>query len=185
MQIDDVSQRLLVTTGGGGDGELLIDWALSAYEAEAGALPPGLFVVGPFMRADLRAGFERRASVLPSVKMLTFEPRMEHLMAGCLAVASMGGYNTFCEVLSFDKRGLIVPRHVPRLEQTIRAEAAERLGLVRMLREPEEGVRGDPAVMRDALRALPGQALPSLSAAPGLLGGIEKIVAMCGAWFGR
>lgn len=185
VQIDDVSQRLLVTTGGGGDGELLIDWALSAYEADASALPPALFVVGPFMRADLRAGFERRAAVLPSVKMLTFEPRMEHLMAECLAVASMGGYNTFCEVLSFDKRGLIVPRHVPRLEQTIRAEAAERLGLVRMLREPEEGVSGEPAVMRDALRVLPGQALPSRSAAPGLLGGIEKIVSMCGAWFGR
>src|SRR6185295_17679441 len=29
---DDLSKRILVTTGGGGDGELLIDWALSAYE---------------------------------------------------------------------------------------------------------------------------------------------------------
>lgn len=104
-------------------------------------------------------------------------------MADCLAVASMGGYNTFCEVLSFDKRALIVPRHTPRLEQTIRAEAAERLGLARMLREPDAAP--DPQAMVEALRALPSQNLPSRSAVPGLLGGLEKIVAQCGAWLQR
>jgi predicted glycosyltransferase len=95
----------------------------------------------------------------------------------------MGGYNTFCEVLSFDKRALIVPRHVPRQEQTIRAEAAERLGLVKMLREPDGAP--PPDTMIEALRALPAQALPSRRAIPGLLGGLEKIVGLCGAWFGR
>ena len=43
----------------------------------------------------------------------------------------MGGYNTFCEILSFDKRALIVPRTAPRMEQIIRASPrAEELGLV-------------------------------------------------------
>ena len=46
--LDDLSQRIMVTTGGGGDGELLIDWALSAYERNARALPPALIVPGPF-----------------------------------------------------------------------------------------------------------------------------------------
>ena len=183
--IDDLAERLLITTGGGGDGELLIDWALQAYEAHTTRLPPALFVVGPFMRADLRAAFERRAGAVANVRMLTFEPRMEHLMAESRAVACMGGYNTFCEVLSFDKRALIVPRRVPRLEQTIRAEAATRLKLVNMLREPDEGVAPDPAVMRDALHALPQQTLPSVAASPGLLGGIETILSICGGWFAR
>ena len=41
----------------------------------------------------------------------------------------MGGYNTFCEVLSFDKPAVIVPRTAPRLEQYIRAcRAEERFG---------------------------------------------------------
>ena len=35
----------------------------------------------------------------------------------------MGGYNTYCEILSFDKPALIVPRMRPRLEQLIRARA--------------------------------------------------------------
>ncbi|MBL8782921.1 MAG: hypothetical protein JNL06_18435 [Alphaproteobacteria bacterium] len=183
--LEDVDRRLLVTTGGGGDGELLIDWALSAYEAEARGLPPALFVVGPFMRAEARAAFEKRAAVIPSINMLTFEPRMEHLMAACLGVVSMGGYNTFCEMLSFDKRALIVPRHVPRLEQTIRAEAAERLGLARMLREPEEGVAPDASAMVAALKRVPSQNVPSQGSVHGLLDGLETIVKQSGAWFGR
>jgi predicted glycosyltransferase len=183
--LEDVDRRLLVTTGGGGDGELLIDWALSAYEAEARALPPALFVVGPFMRAEARSAFEKRAAQIPSINMLTFEPRMEHLMAACLGVVSMGGYNTFCEMLSFDKRALIVPRHIPRLEQTIRAEAAERLGLARMLREPEEGVVPNAAAMVAALKRVPSQNVPSQGSVHGLLDGLETIVKQSGAWFGR
>jgi predicted glycosyltransferase len=172
-----------VTAGGGGDGELLIDWVLRAYEHDARRLAPALIVPGPFMRAEARSSFEQRAAALPQVNMLTFEPRMEHLMEGCLAVASMGGYNTFCEILSFDKRALLVPRHTPRLEQTIRAEAAERLGLVHMLREPDG--TPEPGAMVAALRSLPDQALPSRSAAPGLLDGLSTIVEKCGAWFGQ
>ncbi len=178
----DIGQRILVTAGGGGDGEQLIDWVLRAYERDARALAPALIVPGPFMRADMRAAFEQRAAAIPQVNTLTFEPRMEHLMADCLAVASMGGYNTFCEILSFDKRALLVPRHTPRLEQTIRAEAAERLGLIRMLREPDGAAV--PEVMVAALQALPSQALPSRSRAPGLLDGLATIVDRCGAWFG-
>jgi predicted glycosyltransferase len=183
--LEDVDRRLLVTTGGGGDGELLIDWALSAYEAKAQALPPALFVVGPFMRAEARAAFEKRASAIPSIGMLTFEPRMEHLMADCLGVVSMGGYNTFCEILSFDKRALIVPRHVPRLEQTIRAEAAARLRLARMLREPDDGVVPDLQAMVTALKHVASQNVPSQGTVHGLLDGLPTIVRQCSAWFGR
>ncbi len=181
--LPDVAKRIVVTAGGGGDGELLMDWVLKAYERDARALAPALIVPGPFMRADARAAFERRAAALPALRMLTFEPRMEHLMAECLGVASMGGYNTFCEILSFDKRALIVPRRTPRLEQTIRAEAAEKLGLLRTLREPEEPPAAEAMV--EALRALPSQAVPSRSAIPGLLDGLPNIVERCGTWFGR
>ncbi len=45
----------------------------------------------------------------------------------------MGGYNTICEVLSFRKPALIVPRVKPRREQLIRAERLQALGLVDLL----------------------------------------------------
>jgi predicted glycosyltransferase len=84
----------------------------------------------------------------------------------------MGGYNTFCEILSFDKRALIVPRTRPRLEQYIRASAARALGLGNML--PDDG-RRDAAVMATALRQLPQQNLPSEVVIPGLLDGLPSV----------
>ena len=59
-------------------------------------------------------------------------------MAAASGIVAMGGYNTFCEILSFDKPALIVPRTEPRLEQYIRASRAQALGLTRML---DAGVR--------------------------------------------
>jgi predicted glycosyltransferase len=179
--IEDLANRVLVTTGGGGDGEALISWILDVYEAQGPSLPKALIVLGPFMRAEARASFEARAASL-SMPCEVFEPRMEHLMADCSAVVSMGGYNTFCEILSFDKPALIVPRHTPRFEQTIRAEAAERLGWLRMLPEPAEDTHGDVAVMANALRALPKQAPPSAHPIPNVLAGLENVVAWSKPW---
>ena len=177
--VSDLRERILVTAGGGGDGETLINWVLEAYEFNGSVLPPALIVPGPFMAADVRHQFERRISKLSMLRTLTFEPRMEHLMADCLAVVTMGGYNTFCEILSFDKRAIIVPRRVPRCEQTIRAQAAEKLGLARWLPEPQEGQTPDAAVMASALAQVSAQPTPLTSAPPHLLSGLENVIAHC------
>src|SRR3546814_11240783 len=79
-------------------------------------------------------------------------------MARCAAIVARGGYNTFCEILSFDKRALIVPRTEPRLEQFIRAKRAEELGLLSVVVEDPDR---DPKAMADAIRRLPAQKLPS------------------------
>ena len=85
-------------------------------------------------------------------------------MARAAGVVAMGGYNTFCEILSFDKRALIVPRTAPRLEQFIRTKRAAELGLLRLLSEHEGR---DPRVMAAALRRLPQQPPPSAVLIPG------------------
>lgn len=163
---------LLVTPGGGGDGEGLVDWVLSAYE-RAPDLLRALIVCGPFMHAESRRRIEARAARLPHVEVLTFAPDMERLMTAATAVVAMGGYNTFCEILSFDKPSLIVPRTRPRLEQFIRAREAERQGLLRML--PHDEDNPDPQQMIDALKALPSQPRPSSVVIPGLLDGHSAI----------
>ena len=108
---------LLVTTGGGGDGEGLIDWVLSAYEAEPDLPYPALLVLGPFMNLERRIAFQERAARLDRVNVITFETRFERLLECAVGVVAMGGYNTFCEILSFNKPALIVPRTRPRQEQ--------------------------------------------------------------------
>jgi len=84
----------------------------------------------------------------------------------------MGGYNTFCEILSFNKRSLIVPRTKPRMEQYLRATKAKELGLSSMLED--DGVR-DWKAMATALRQVPQQALPSQVVVPGLLDGLDNV----------
>jgi predicted glycosyltransferase len=170
---------LLVTTGGGGDGEGLIEWVLRAYEHDPLLPYPALLVLGPFMQAERQREFMERAAKLKRVDTITFHGQLEHLLARATAVVAMGGYNTFCEVLSLDKRALIVPRTEPRLEQHIRAERAAELGLVSML--SDDGTY-DPAVMAAALRALPRQNRPSEVVVPGLLEGLQNVSRLVAPW---
>ena len=173
---------LLVTTGGGGDGESLVEWVLRAYECDPLLPYPALFVLGPFMQPERQAEFMERASRLKRVDMMTFHGHMETLVAGAAAVVAMGGYNTFCEVLSLDKRALIVPRTAPRLEQFIRASRAAALGLVSML--ADDG-RYEGATMAAALRQLPRQTLPSSVVVPGLLEGLKNVSRLVAPWIDR
>jgi predicted glycosyltransferase len=159
---------ILVTVGGGGDGEAIIDWVLRAYESDAQLPYPALLVLGPFMQSERQTEFLARAAKLKNVEGITFEAQMEALMARAIGVVAMGGYNTFCEILSFDKRAIIVPRTAPRMEQYIRAARAQELGLVSMLLDDKQR---DPYTMATALRQLPQQQLPSHVVVPGLLDG--------------
>jgi predicted glycosyltransferase len=170
---------LLVTTGGGGDGEGLIDWVLRAYEHDPLLPYPALLVLGPFMQPERQAQFMDRAAKLKRVDAITFHGQLETLVSRAAGVVAMGGYNTFCEVLSLDKRALIVPRTAPRLEQFIRAERAAKLGLVGML--SDDGTY-DPAVMAAALRALPRQNRPSDVVVPGLLEGLKNVSRLAAPW---
>ncbi len=180
-QLPEITQRpfLLVTPGGGGDGEGLIDWVLRAYESHEILPYPALIVLGPFMQRERRIEFLNRVAHLPRVEAITFDAHMEHLVQNAVGVVAMGGYNTFCEILSLDKRAIIVPRKRPRMEQFIRAHRAEKLGLVRML---EDDGSYDPAAMAAALRHLPRQPLPSEVVIPGLLEGLDNVDRLVLPW---
>ncbi len=170
VEIDE--PYLLVTAGGGGDGYDLFDWVLRAYESDPRLPYAPLFVLGPFMNAAQQEDLMRRIEALPRARSITFDSHVELLMAEAAGIVSMGGYNTFCEILSFDKRAVVVPRCRPRQEQLVRAQQAERLGLIRML-DPERG--RDTAVMAGAIRELPDQPAPSASLIPGMLEGLECV----------
>jgi predicted glycosyltransferase len=174
---------ILVTTGGGGDGEAVIDWVLRAYEHDRAMPYPALLVLGPFMQSERQAEFLARAAQLDDVEAITFDAQIENLMDRAIGLVGMGGYNTFCEILSFDKRALIVPRTRPRMEQYIRASRAAELGLIRML--TEEGNNRDPRIMATALRDLPQQRLPSEVVVPGLLDGLDNVNRLTNQWLSR
>ena len=96
-------------------------------------------------------------------------------MERAVGIVAMAGYNTFCEILSLDKRAILIPRVKPRREQLLRAERAAARGLVRML-DPE-GVH-DPAAMAAALRGLSQQPVPSERGAAQMLDGLRVITGL-------
>ncbi|MCX8952537.1 glycosyltransferase [Ruegeria sp. NA] len=165
---------ILITPGGGGDGKALVNLVLSAYEKDPDLSPRAVLVYGPFLSGELRNDFEGRVAALNGrVTAVGFESQIETLFAGAEGVVCMGGYNTFCEVLSFDKRAVIVPRTTPRLEQWIRASRAEELGLVKMLDEQRDSLT--PDAMIRAIRNLPHQSVPSQAIQSGLLDGLDYV----------
>ncbi len=170
---------IMVTAGGGGDGDAMLDWVLRAYENDPDLPVPGFFVFGPFLDADLQASFNARIAKLPNVDSIIFDTQPESLIDNATAIVAMGGYNTFCEILSFNKRALIVPRTQPRLEQFIRASRSQEFGLVKMLIHDAindlEDEAPDWRLMATALRHLPQQGLPSEVILPGLLDGLDNV----------
>lgn len=156
---------LLVTPGGGKDGVEMVAAALGALQGGADAV----VVLGPFMDESHRAAFKRRAESMPNIRMLDSHARMELLVENAAGLVVMGGYNTFCEILSFDKPAALLPRRTPRAEQLIRARRAAELGLALLPAGAGE--------LRALLETLPAQPRPSASLPPGMLDGMENVSA--------
>ena len=173
------SPYLLATSGGGGDGAPLTNQVLAAYRTGRPDLARLLLILGPLMPSGLRADFFGQAHELDNVDAIEFDNSIENLIDGAAGVVGMCGYNTFCEVLSFNKPALIVPRTQPRQEQLIRAQRAKELGLVDMML-PEEAL--DPDALADRLARLPDMPLPYESGAREMLNGLESISRFMNNW---
>ena len=125
---------VLGAVGGGQDGAKLADAFTQAK------LPPGtnaLLLTGPFMPARIRERILRRARQNPHLRVLEFVREPAVLLSRADRVVAMGGYSTTCEILSFEKHALIVPRVRPRREQFIRAQRLADLGLIHTI-HPDE-----------------------------------------------
>jgi predicted glycosyltransferase len=150
----------------------MMQQVLAAREFGAARGIPIVMLLGPFMMAEDRERIKQRASRLEDISIIDFDARAETLMQNATAIISMGGYNTFCEILSFDKPALLVPRTHPRREQVVRAERACELGLVDLI-DAERA--DDPRLMARAINALLVRPKPSLGCGIVDLDGLERI----------
>lgn len=125
---------VLATTGGGEDGFCLLQ---TFIRAAADAPWQGMIVAGPMTPADELKTL-RQLAEQHRVPLQRFVPNLCALFGSVDAVVCMAGYNTLAEAVATGVPVISVPRTQPRAEQLIRAQAFERLGLVRML--PAEGL---------------------------------------------
>jgi len=153
FRIFDDDKFILVTTGGGGDGSEVLENFVSLHDKYPESLPfKSVMITGPFMPKAERERLKKRAKRY-GIRTLPFHPRLEEVMKAADLVISMGGYNTFCEVLTQGTPALIIPREHPRLEQLIRAERMQQRGLVDFIPWTEV----TPAKMREKINSMLSQ----------------------------
>ena len=121
---------VLASTGGGEDGFRTLEGFI---RASAGAPWQGVAVAGPMMPEEHLTSLEKLAKE-SAVTFRRFVPHLSALFGSVDALVCMGGYNTLIEAVALGVPTVCVPRVTPRIEQLMRAEAFERLGLVQVCR---------------------------------------------------
>ncbi|MBD3162201.1 MAG: hypothetical protein GF346_07790 [Candidatus Eisenbacteria bacterium] len=175
--------RVLVTAGGGGDGAELLLRAiegLGPLTHTNGRGAPDLrveIVTGPLMDPRLRTRIVDR-SIPTGIEVFEFVPDLPDRMARSHLVVTMGGYNTCCELLSHARRGLILPRVAPRVEQFLRAEAFESHDLSRTL-PLEAGPNRIRAAVLEMLDSGPAIHDGELPRRDGLVNLTEELAHLC------
>jgi predicted glycosyltransferase len=121
---------VVCSVGGGQDGAAL---AQAFAQATFPKGMTGVLVTGPFMPPEVQKMLFEQASKNPQLRIVDYLEEPTLLLAQASRVIAMGGYNTTCEILSFQKPALLVPRIAPRQEQWLRAERLQQRGLVDVL----------------------------------------------------
>jgi len=135
---NDGPPHVLVTTGGGGDGSRMIETYLEGLSnLPRNVALKSTIVFGPQMSVDKRAALVTSFGYLTDVEFREFEPELAQLYAEADLVVSMAGYNTVCELLSFGRNAILVPRAQPVKEQLIRARLLAAAGLFEIV-EPND-----------------------------------------------
>ncbi|MDZ7343484.1 MAG: hypothetical protein ONA90_03110 [candidate division KSB1 bacterium] len=122
---------VLITSGSGAEGFTLVDTYLRFLEHAGESLPfHSLIVTGPMMRTHEKLMLKKRAQKLPGVIFHRFSKHVLQYVEHADLVISNGGYNTFCEILSYRKKSIFAPPFVPPYEHLLRAEIFHKLGMI-------------------------------------------------------
>jgi predicted glycosyltransferase len=160
---------VVATSGGGVDGaDVLAAFLEAAGELRRELAGDWLAVTGPLMPlADHGRLAERGAAA--GVRVERSLPTLRSLVARAHCVVAMAGYNTACDILSYRRRAVLVPRPGPSLEQSLRAHRLGQWGVARVVRAGEL----DPARLAGEMAAaLETPGIPP--AAPIPLAGVER-----------
>lgn len=163
---------ILVTAGGGGDGYELMMSTIEMVRQHPDSDDNFLMVLGPFMGTHEGEEIRQAASSVRNISVIDFDPDLEQYIARSEFVIGMCGYNTFCEVLTFDKHAVYVPRSVPRLEQRIRAYRSASMGWSSVIEISEAA---NPEIFYQAVRSIRTRRLPSETPVKPDMEGLSRI----------
>jgi len=137
---------LLVTAGGGEDGQKIFHTALDAIERyRLNDTYLCLLFPGPEMHRTDPDAVNKRIQCTPNAMKMNFSGDFIGYLEAADVVVSMGGYNTVTELMTVDTPAVIIPRVEPCSEQWMRAKKFYHMGLIEMIHprllEPERLVK--------------------------------------------
>ncbi len=124
------SGHVLCTVGGGQDGEFV---ARHFVQAMKRLKQPSVLLCGPYMPRQAKDRLRHLSRSDPWLEVVDFVTEGDRLLDAASHVVCMGGYNSICSVLAYEKSATVIPRVQPRSEQLIRASRLAQLGFVSMI----------------------------------------------------
>lgn len=124
---------VVVTPGGGGDGQQLIKTYIESVHQQTAAaqpVPQTVIIAGPEMPAEQQQQFQSEIAACDNIQLLEFSDDLISYLNAADAVVAMAGYNTTCEILSLRKTAVVIPRTRPVQEQWMRAKRFADSGLL-------------------------------------------------------
>ena len=129
---------VLVTAGSGMEAYPLVDAYLGFLEEMDEELPfSSIIITGPMMPSADKKAFLERAAHLKDVIFHRFNKNILQYLHRARLVVSTGGYNTLCEILTYNKNTIFIPGLVPPNEHLSRAQLFAKLGLIQFI-EPDK-----------------------------------------------
>lgn len=127
---------VVASCGGGVDGTELLDaFIRAAGDLRAYHGGTWLAVSGPLMQLDQHERLARLGE-LHGIEVRRMVPGLRAHIAVADCVVAMPGYNTVCDVLSYRRRAVVVPRRQPSREQILRASRLADWGVVQVVPTP-------------------------------------------------
>lgn len=133
LGVDPKETLVVVTPGGGGDGQQLIKTYLESIHQQTDAgrpIPQTVIIAGPEMPAQQQQQFQSEIAAYDHIQLLEFSDDLISYLNAADAVVAMAGYNTTCEILSLRKTAVVIPRTQPVQEQWMRAKRFADSGLL-------------------------------------------------------
>ena len=160
--VSALNPYVLATSGGGADGSIVLDQFLHAAELLRPELGGRwLAVSGPLM-ADVDHDRLVRLGARFGVEVRRVVPELRHEIAEADCIVAMAGYNTVCDVLSYRRPAVLVPRPGPSQEQSLRADRLEAWNASEVVRPSELSSRE----IADAIRTVISRGEPPATPIP-------------------
>lgn len=151
LGLDTRRDTVLVTVGGGEDGQSVLEQALAFAEGVTRG-PQMILLTGPNLPCYPREHLNRRADRIAHLRMIRSSSDVASLIDAADAVVSMAGYNSVCGILAAGKPMVLLPRTEPSKEQLVRASMLHQRGLAIAL-APDAGAEAFEWALRTVLKS--------------------------------